>query len=37
MKRVRNSRRNLTDPTIDAIANSGTYQDVREKVADIVC
>lgn len=37
MKRVRNSRRNLTDPTIDAIASSGTYQDVREKVADIVC
>lgn len=37
MKNVRTSRRNLTDDTIDRIANSWTYQDVRDKVADIVC
>lgn len=37
MKELRTERRNITDPTIDAVANSGTYQDVREKVADIVC
>jgi hypothetical protein len=37
MKELRTERRNITDPTIDEVANSGTYQDVREKVADIVC
>ena len=37
MKWLRTGRKNISDRTIDEIANSGAYQDVREKVADIVC
>lgn len=31
------SRKNIKNATIDAIADSWTYQDVRQKVADVVC
>lgn len=37
MKETRTSRKNLSDTTIDEIANTWTYQDVRDKVADVVC
>ena len=37
MKEINSSKKNIQPDTIDEIANSWTYQDVRDKVADIVC
>lgn len=37
MKGLRNSNKQISEDTIELVANSQTYQDIREKVADIVC
>ena len=37
MKNLKQSNRQISDETIDIVASSQTYQDVREKVADVVC
>lgn len=37
MKNLRENNRQIKDDTIDLVASSQTYQDIREKVADVVC
>ena len=37
MKDLRESNKQISPDTIDLVANSQLYQDVREKVADVVC
>ena len=37
MKDLRESNKQISPETIDLVANSQLYQDVREKVADVVC
>lgn len=37
MKELRTSNKQISNETIDLVANSQTYQDVRDKVADVVC
>lgn len=37
MSEIRNSNKQISDDTINLVANSQTYQEVRDKVADVVC
>jgi hypothetical protein len=37
MKKIRTSEKSITDDTVDAIAESGAYSEIVDKIKEIVC